>query len=73
MGDMTFEQALTRLEEIVARLEEGNLPLEQTIELFSEGMELSRLCEEKLREAEGRVEKLVGSELAGWETRPFEE
>lgn len=58
---MTFEEALNKLEEIVRRLEEGNLPLDQTVALFEEGTKLARLCNERLDAAELRVTQLVQS------------
>ena len=54
-----FEQALKRLEEIVADLEKGELPLEKALELFEEGIKISRLCGERLEEAERKVETLI--------------
>jgi exodeoxyribonuclease VII small subunit len=56
---LTFEAALHRLEEIVGRLEKGELPLEESLTLYEEGIKLSRLCHGKLEEAEGRIELLV--------------
>ncbi len=55
----TFEAALRRLEEIVQRLEKGELPLEESLALYEEGIRLARLCHGKLEEAEGRIELLV--------------
>jgi len=55
----TFEQALTRLEEIAEELEQGDLPLEQAIALAEEGLKLSQTCEKQLTEAEGKIEQLV--------------
>ena len=55
----TFEEGLARLEEIVAALEKGEAPLEGTIELFEEGIALSRRCRDQLGVAEERVRKLV--------------
>lgn len=54
----TFEQALGQLEQIVQRLEKGELPLEESLKLYEEGIRLSRLCHGKLEEAEGRIEVL---------------
>jgi exodeoxyribonuclease VII small subunit len=54
----TFEQIYARLEEAVAKLEEGGLPLEQAIALYEEGMELARRCQERLDTAELRITKL---------------
>ena len=56
---MTFEQALKQLEEIVQRLEKGELSLEESLKLYEEGIQLSRLCHGKLEEAEGKVEVLL--------------
>jgi len=54
-----FEAALQQLEEIVQRLEKGELPLEESLKLYEEGIRLSRLCHAKLEEAEGRIEMLM--------------
>ena len=53
-----FESAIAELEAIVKRLEGGDLPLEQSLELFERGVQLSRFCHSKLEEAERRVEIL---------------
>jgi exodeoxyribonuclease VII small subunit len=55
----TFEQSLARLEKIVEMLEEGEVPLDQSIQLFEEGIELSKECMETLSKAELRIQKLV--------------
>lgn len=67
---MTFEQAMESLESIVAKLESGDVPLETAIELFQEGMALSKLCGQKLEQVERRIEMLVESE-AGLQRKPF--
>ena len=56
-----FETALKRLEEIVKKLENGELSLDSALQLFEEGIKLSRFCHTKLEEAERRVEILVKS------------
>lgn len=66
----TFEQAMERLEAIVSKLESGDVPLETAIELFQEGMSLSRLCGQKLEQVERRIEMLVEGE-SGWGRKPF--
>ncbi len=66
-----FEQALTRLEEIVDKMEKGDLPLESAVDLFEEGMRISRFCGSKLDEAERKVEALVKSQ-GEWKEVPFE-
>lgn len=67
---LSFEQAMEKLEQIVARLENGDVPLETAIELFQEGMQLSRLCGGKLEQIERKVELLIESEQ-GLERTPF--
>lgn len=54
-----FEESLERLEKIVDDLEKGNVPLEQALKLFEEGMRLSSSCRKELEEAEGKVEILL--------------
>ncbi len=54
-----FEDAFKRLEMIVSRLERGDVPLEQAIEWFQEGMKLSQLCSKKLESAEQQIEKII--------------
>jgi len=56
---LTFEPALKKLEEIVQKLEKGELSLEESLRLYETGIRLSRLCHAKLEEAEGRIELLV--------------
>lgn len=54
-----FEECLQRLEQIVDELEKGNVPLEQALKLFEEGVQLSASCRKELEEAEGKVEILL--------------
>jgi exodeoxyribonuclease VII small subunit len=58
-ADLTFEAALTRLESLVQRLESGQAPLEEAVALYEEGARLKALCEERLKAAQLRVEKVV--------------
>ena len=55
----TFEASLTALEQIVRELERGDLPLEKSLELFEQGVRLSRECQERLQAAERRIEMLL--------------
>lgn len=55
----SFENSLQRLEEIVLQLERGDLPLEQALKLFEEGVGLSASCRKELEQAEGKVEILL--------------
>ena len=55
----SFEASLEALEQIVQQLEEGDLPLEKSLELFEQGIRLSRECQERLSQAERRIEVLL--------------
>ncbi|MFZ5898557.1 MAG: exodeoxyribonuclease VII small subunit [Bacillota bacterium] len=61
MGDLSFEEAIIRLEEIVHRLEDGRLPLEEALDLYAEGVTLARHCRSILDNAEQRVRFLSSS------------
>lgn len=58
-GDLSYEQAVARLKEVVEKLEQGSLDLEESLRLFEEGISLSRTCDEKLTVVEARVKVLV--------------
>ena len=73
MAEKNFEAALARLEEIVKKLETGDLPLEQSLKLFEEGVKLSRLCNKRLEEAERKVENLLKDKAGNIVAQPFEE
>jgi exodeoxyribonuclease VII small subunit len=70
-GEPSFEEILSRLGDVVTRLEGGDLPLEASLSIFEEGIRLSRLGARRLDEAEARVEKLLSDE-SGAATRPLE-
>jgi exodeoxyribonuclease VII small subunit len=55
----TFEQSLRRLEEIVEQLEQGDVPLDDALKMYEEGIELSKACVEKLTQAELHLKKLA--------------
>jgi exodeoxyribonuclease VII small subunit len=67
----SFEDALGRLEEIVARLETGDIALEEAIALAEEGRKLSQACEKQLTKAEGKIEQLV-ERMGAAGTEPLE-
>ena len=58
-ADLSFEDALARLESIVSRLESGQAPLEESITLYEEGARLKSHCEARLKAAQWRVDKIV--------------
>ncbi len=57
--EKTFEESLVKLEEIVKSLEGGQVPLDDAISKFTEAMELSKLCNEKLKNAEENINKIL--------------
>ena len=58
MSEVKFEKAMTRLESIVEELERGDLNIDKSLEIFEEGIKMSRVCSKKLNEAEAKIEKL---------------
>ena len=68
----TFESSLEELERIVRELEQGDLPLERSLELFEHGVALSRECQDRLNQAERRIEILMRDSQGRSVARPFE-
>lgn len=66
-----FESAMKRLEEIVKILESGELPLASLLEMYEEGVKLQNFCQEKLDEAERKVEILVRKSEGDLKRKPF--
>jgi exodeoxyribonuclease VII small subunit len=66
-----FEAAIAELESIVKKLEEGDLPLETSLQLYERGVQLSRFCHARLEEAERRIEVLAKDESGATTARPF--
>lgn len=69
----TFEASLEALEKIVQQLEGGDLPLEKSLELFEQGIRLSRECQERLSQAERRIEILLRDNQGRPVVAPFTE
>jgi exodeoxyribonuclease VII small subunit len=59
MSEIKFEKAMSRLEEIVEELEKGDLDIDKSLQIFEEGIKMSRICSKKLAEAEVKIEKLT--------------
>lgn len=59
MDNITFEQAMRRLEEIIAALENNQISLEKSVDLFQEGIKLSKICSDKLAGIEDKVAKIL--------------
>ncbi len=67
----SFEDSLKKLETIVERLETGDLPLEESLKLFEEGVGLSAACKQELDAAEGKVQMLVKQRDGSLKAEPF--
>lgn len=72
MSEKKFEEAMKRLEHIVASLEKGNLSLDESLKMFEEGMKLLHFCSRKLEEAEEKVTVLIKESGAKVTQQPFE-
>ena len=59
VSDMTFEEAMAALESVVSKLERGDVPLEESIQLYERGAELKARCEAKLKEAEEKIAQIT--------------
>lgn len=59
INELSFEQALEKLENIVSQLESGQIKLEDAVKVYEEGNQLKKICEEKLKNAQMKVEKLL--------------
>jgi exodeoxyribonuclease VII small subunit len=68
---ISFEQALSRLEEIVKELENGTAELDKSLDMFEEGIKLVKLCSSKLDDAEQRISILTKNSEGGYEEKPF--
>ncbi len=73
MAEIKFEEALKKLEKIVADLEDGSLSLDDSLEKYEEGIRLSKMCAKKLEVAKKKVEILLKSENGSVELKPFDE
>lgn len=72
-SEMTFEQAMKELEQVVGRLERGDVALDESITLYERGAKLKKRCEEKLKEAEEKVAAItLDSEGQPTGTKPVE-
>jgi exodeoxyribonuclease VII small subunit len=71
-ADLSFEDALKQLETIVRQLESGDVPLDESISLYARGDALKRQCEERLKAAQARIEKIsLGADGTPQGTEPF--
>ncbi len=71
MGEIKFEKAIQRLEKIVDDLEKGEMDIDKSLEIFEEGIKMSRVCSKKLNEAEAKIEKLTKDQKGDLVTELF--
>lgn len=69
--ELTFEQALNSLEEVVSRLEKGQMPLNEALDCFEVGVQSANLCRKKLQAVEARVETLLKKADGSFTSEPF--
>ena len=69
----SFEESLKQLEAIIAKLEKGDLPLEESVRLFEEGVRLSNACKTEIESAEGKVQILLKQKDGTLQAAPFAE
>jgi len=69
----SFEESLTQLENVVGKMEGGEIPLDECIDLYEKGVKLADFCAKELDAAEKRIEKLQKKSEEEFETTPFDE
>jgi exodeoxyribonuclease VII small subunit len=72
MAEIKFEEALKKLEKIVEDLEKGDLSLDEALKKYQEGVELARLCSQRLESAKKKIDVLVKNKKGEFELKPFE-
>ncbi len=72
-ASLPFEEALKKLEAVVEAMEGGELPLEDLLARYEEGMKLARVCQEKLAEAELKIQQLEKTAAGEMKLKPFEQ
>ena len=73
MAEIKFEEALKKLERIVEDLEKGDLSLDEALKKYQEGIELSRVCTQRLDNAKKKIDVLVKSKKGEFELKPLDE
>jgi exodeoxyribonuclease VII small subunit len=73
MAEVKFEEALKKLEKIVEDLEKGDLSLDEALKKYQEGIELSRLCAQRLETAKKKIDILVKNKKGEFELKSFDE
>ena len=70
IGELGFEEAINKLTDIVGRIEQGQIPLQDSLQQYERGMALIKHCRQILQKAEKRIEKISGSEDRSQKTEP---
>ena len=73
MSEIKFEEALKNLEQIVEALEGGDVPLEESLAKYEEGVKLIKLCQKKLEQAKKKIEILVKTKDGKYKAEPFDD
>lgn len=73
VSGLSFEDAMKELEQLVKKLEAGQIPLDDAIACYTRGAELKAFCEQKLKEAKLKVDRIIAAENGDLETEPFQE
>ncbi len=73
MAEIKFEESLKKLEKIVEDLEKGDLSLDEALKKYQEGIELARLCSQRLENAKKKIDVLVKNKKGEFELRPLDE
>ena len=73
MAEIKFEEALKKLEKIVEDLEKGDFSLDEALKKYQEGLELSRLCAQRLESAKKKIDLLVKNKKGEFELKPLDE
>jgi len=73
MKDISFENAIEKLEKIVDELEAGDFPLDASLKKYEEGIKLARTCQQKLEKAKEKIETLIKKDNGLFEEKPFAE
>ena len=72
MAEIKFEEAIKKLEKIVEDLEKGDLSLDEALKKYQDGLEMSRLCAQRLDSAKKKIDVLVKNKKGEFELKPFE-
>lgn len=72
IAEMSFEEALAALEHVVGQLEGGQVPLDQSIALYERGDALKKHCDQRLADAEKKIEKIIGNDQGNVKSESFE-